>query len=78
MPAPLSFDDQFEVVGLAADHGAERDQRVELLAFGQLLQRERNFQRARHGDVQHVFVGHAEAFEFFDAESAQAVADAVR
>ena len=32
--------DQFEVVGLAADDAAERDQRVEVVAVGQRLQRD--------------------------------------
>ena len=40
--------DQLEVVGLAADDAAERDQRVEVVAVGQRLQRHRHLERAGH------------------------------
>jgi hypothetical protein len=63
------------MVRFTADDRAERDQRVELRALSELLKRQRDFQRARHGDEQHVFAGHAEAFEFFDARVGEAVAD---
>src|SRR4029079_6665114 len=37
--------------------GAERDQRVEVAALREALQRERRFQRARHGDDGDALVG---------------------
>ncbi len=49
--------DDLEVVGVAADHGAERDQRVVIAALREALQRERRLERARHGDDGDPFVG---------------------
>jgi hypothetical protein len=43
--------DELEVVGLAADDAAQRHQRVEVVALGQGVQRQRHLQRAGHGDV---------------------------
>ena len=63
------------MVGLATDDGAQRDQRVELLRLGHLLQGQRNFQRARDGHVQDVLVGHAQMLQFCQACRQQAMAD---
>ncbi|KAF1011803.1 MAG: hypothetical protein E5299_01320 [Burkholderia gladioli] len=63
------------MVGLTADHHAERDQCVKLVAFRELLQRQRDFQRTGHGNQQHVLGGDAKTFEFLDAGIGQAVAD---
>ena len=59
--------DDFEVIGFAADHGTEGDERLVLVAVGHRLQRKRDFERARdehHGDV--VF-GNAQNLELFEA-----------
>ena len=48
-----------EMVGLAADHRAERDQRIEVARLRKPLQRERRLQRAGHRDHDDVVVGDA-------------------
>ena len=51
--------DDLEVIGLAADDRAQRDQRVEVAGLREPLQRERRLQRARHGDDGDVALGDA-------------------
>ena len=55
------------MIGLAADHRAEGDERVVLAGRGELLERERHFQSAGHVADRHVFLGHAELLELLQA-----------
>jgi hypothetical protein len=67
--------DDLEVVGLAADHAAERHQGVEAAALRHGLQHQRQLQRARRGDDLHVGGAHAEALQLRRAAAEQALAD---
>ena len=68
--------DDLEVVGLAADHRAERDQRVEVAGLREPLQRERRLQRAGHRDDRDVALGDAGLLQRAQRAGEQAVADA--
>ena len=59
--------DDLEVVGLAADHAADRDQRVEVPGRRQPRQHQRHLEGAGHGDVRDVVLVDAERDEFVDA-----------
>ena len=79
----------FEGAGLAVDVGdadlarglgrqgvgAQRDQRIELAGLGHLLQRQRYFECAGHGDEEHVLILDAQVLELCQAGRAQTVTD---
>ena len=64
------------MVGFAADHRADGDQRVEFGACARhLLQRQRNFQRAGHGGNDDIVVGHAQFDQFLAGDFEHGAAD---
>ena len=63
------------MVGFTANHGAQCDQGVELLGFCHFLQNQWDFQGARHGHVQDIFIGHAQLAQLFQACRQQATTD---
>ena len=67
--------DDLEMVGLAADHGAQRDQRIEVAGLREPLQRQRRFERARNGDHGDVAVGDTGVREAAQCTGEQGVAD---
>ena len=67
--------DHFEMVGVAAHHGAERDERIVFLGQREFLQRQRMFQRTGHVDQQYVITGHAQPQQFRFAGRQQTLAD---
>ena len=64
---------QLEVVSLAADDAAQRNQRVVLGPFGHGLQGHGHFQCTRHHDV--VDAGDTQGFELFNAGFGQGIGD---
>ncbi len=62
------------MIGLAANHRTDRNQGVELHRIGHAFEREWNFQRAGHGDMQDIFIGHAQMLQFGQTGRQQAVA----
>jgi hypothetical protein len=75
IPARRLVGHQLEVVGLAADHGAQRHQCVEAAALRHRLQGQRQFQRTGHGRIRDIAIGYAEARQFGQAAGTQALAD---
>jgi hypothetical protein len=63
--------DDLEVIRLAADHAADRDQRVEFVGLREPLQRQRNLERARHRADEDVLLGHPELEQLGQARLAQ-------
>ena len=58
---------QLEVIGLTADHGAERDQRVVFAGLRHLLQRKRDLESARHMADSNVLFRHTKALQLAEA-----------
>ena len=69
--------DDFEVIGLATNDGAERDQRVKRMFFviRQSLQYERDFQGPRDATYGNVFCGDTQRMQFVDGARKQAITD---
>ena len=67
--------DQLEVIGLAADDAAQRNQRVIAVALGQRLQRDGHFERAGHAHVVDVGLGDAQRGEFAEAGVGERIGD---
>ena len=65
------------MVGFAANHRAEGNQRVKLFAVCQILQHQRYFQCAGHGRQRDVVVVHAQFDEFFPRHFNHGAADFV-
>ena len=55
------------MIGLAADDGAERDQRIVLFGLRELHERKRNLERAGNGHLRHVLIHHAELAQLVHA-----------
>ena len=68
---------QLEVVGLAADDAAQRDQRVVLVALGHGLQGHGHFECAGHQHVLDVLFLHAQGQQLCAAGGGQGVGDAL-
>ncbi len=74
-PAADSLRHDLEVIRLAANHRAQRDERVVVARLREPLQRERRFERAGHGDDGHVVVGDARFAQRAQRAAEQSLAD---
>ena len=64
--------DELEVIGLAADDAADRDQRVVLVVVGEGVEGDADLERARHLHVRDVAGADAEREQLFAGRRAQA------
>ena len=66
-----------KVVGVAPNHGAERDQRIKLPGPGEALQRDTHFESPRHRAQEDVLCQYAESEQLTDTSLPQPITDRI-